>query len=244
MAFCRVSGGGRDAGFARAPERSEGETSEASEHHRPGRGLRHRAPDVDEQVLIIVIVEIAAVRQIFPSDIGARGAMPSAVRLREDYSAEELAHAGPPVEGRQPEPTASVVGSGSRRNGPRGGGEDRRHGPPDAARLGSPLQRLGSGGPHRQLDGRSRSLACRRSNWRSLRRSSRLARIARKTASCAGGASISSASSPRGSASTSIARYVGTLLKKLGFSHISARPRHPAQDERIVEAFKKTSHAR
>jgi transposase len=33
-------------------------------------------------------------------------------------------------------------------------------------------------------------------------------------------------------------RYVGTLLKKLGFSHISARPRHPAQDERIVEAFK------
>src|ERR1700679_2943607 len=33
-------------------------------------------------------------------------------------------------------------------------------------------------------------------------------------------------------------RYVGKLLKKLGFSHISARPRHPAQDERIVEAFK------
>jgi hypothetical protein len=29
------------------------------------------------------------------------------------------------------------------------------------------------------------------------------------------------------------------ILKKLGFSHISARPRHPAQDERIVEAFKK-----
>jgi transposase len=36
-------------------------------------------------------------------------------------------------------------------------------------------------------------------------------------------------------------RYVGKLLKKLGFSHMSARPRHPAQDERIVEAFKKTS---
>ena len=33
-------------------------------------------------------------------------------------------------------------------------------------------------------------------------------------------------------------RHVGKLLKKLGFSHISARPRHPAQDERIVEAFK------
>jgi transposase len=39
-------------------------------------------------------------------------------------------------------------------------------------------------------------------------------------------------------------RYVGMLLKKLGFSHISARPRHPAQDERIVEGFKKTSRAR
>jgi transposase len=40
------------------------------------------------------------------------------------------------------------------------------------------------------------------------------------------------------------ARHVGKLLKQLGFSHMSARPRHPAQDERIVEAFKKTSRAR
>ena len=39
-------------------------------------------------------------------------------------------------------------------------------------------------------------------------------------------------------------RYVGKLLQKLGFSPISARPRHPAQDERIVEAFKKTSRTR
>ena len=38
--------------------------------------------------------------------------------------------------------------------------------------------------------------------------------------------------------------YAGKLLKTLGFSHISARPRHPVQDERIVEAFKKTSRAR
>jgi hypothetical protein len=29
-------------------------------------------------------------------------------------------------------------------------------------------------------------------------------------------------------------------LKKLGFVHISARPRHPGQDAEIVEAFKKT----
>ena len=39
-------------------------------------------------------------------------------------------------------------------------------------------------------------------------------------------------------------RYIGELLKKLGFSHISARARHPAQDERTIEAFKKVSHAR
>lgn len=36
-------------------------------------------------------------------------------------------------------------------------------------------------------------------------------------------------------------RYVGKLLKRLGFSHMSARPRHPAQNDRVVEAFKKTS---
>ena len=40
------------------------------------------------------------------------------------------------------------------------------------------------------------------------------------------------------------ARLHDHVLKKLGFSHMSARPRHPAQDERIVEAFKKTSRAR
>ena len=35
-------------------------------------------------------------------------------------------------------------------------------------------------------------------------------------------------------------RTVGKLLKRLGFSHISARPHHPRQDERTIEAFKKT----
>jgi transposase len=36
-------------------------------------------------------------------------------------------------------------------------------------------------------------------------------------------------------------RTIGKLLKGLGFSHISARPRHPAQDTQTIEAFKKTS---
>ena len=36
-------------------------------------------------------------------------------------------------------------------------------------------------------------------------------------------------------------RTVGKLLRQLGFSHISARPQHPAQDERVMTEFKKTS---
>src|SRR5271168_3804770 len=51
-------------------------------------------------------------------------------------------HARTPIERRQPEPSSSVAGCGSRWNGPGGGGEDRRHGSPDAARLGSSLQRF------------------------------------------------------------------------------------------------------
>ena len=39
-------------------------------------------------------------------------------------------------------------------------------------------------------------------------------------------------------------RYVGMLLKKLGFSHISARPRHPGQDADTIAAFKMTSRKR
>ncbi len=39
-------------------------------------------------------------------------------------------------------------------------------------------------------------------------------------------------------------RTVSKILNRLGFSHISARPRHPAQDERIVAEFKKTSRRR
>ena len=34
---------------------------------------------------------------------------------------------------------------------------------------------------------------------------------------------------------------VGRVLKKLGFSHISARPRHPGQKPEAIAAFKKTS---
>lgn len=33
---------------------------------------------------------------------------------------------------------------------------------------------------------------------------------------------------------------LGRVLKQLGYSHISARPLHPAQDAQAIEAFKKT----
>jgi sigma-B regulation protein RsbU (phosphoserine phosphatase) len=39
-------------------------------------------------------------------------------------------------------------------------------------------------------------------------------------------------------------RYVGALLKTLGFSHIAARPRHPGQDAEVIAAYKKTFRAR
>ena len=39
-------------------------------------------------------------------------------------------------------------------------------------------------------------------------------------------------------------RSVSRLLEQMGFSHISARPRHPGQDEAVMEDFKKTSPAR
>jgi len=39
-------------------------------------------------------------------------------------------------------------------------------------------------------------------------------------------------------------RSISDLLAALSFSHISGRPQHPAQDSRVIEAFKKTSLAR
>lgn len=36
-------------------------------------------------------------------------------------------------------------------------------------------------------------------------------------------------------------RAISDLLKVLAFSHISGRPKHPGQDDRVIAAFKKTS---
>jgi len=39
-------------------------------------------------------------------------------------------------------------------------------------------------------------------------------------------------------------RTVGKILKQLGFSRVSVRPHHPAQDEQTVSAFKETLRRR
>ena len=39
-------------------------------------------------------------------------------------------------------------------------------------------------------------------------------------------------------------RAISDLLAALSFSHLSGRPQHPKQDQRVIEAFKKTSAAR
>jgi len=38
-------------------------------------------------------------------------------------------------------------------------------------------------------------------------------------------------------------RAISDLLARLAFSHISGRPQHPQQDERVIATFKKTSRA-
>ena len=39
-------------------------------------------------------------------------------------------------------------------------------------------------------------------------------------------------------------RIIRNLLKQIGFSHISARPRHPGQKAETIAAFKKISRPR
>ena len=39
-------------------------------------------------------------------------------------------------------------------------------------------------------------------------------------------------------------RVISNYLEELGFSHMSGRAKHPGQDGRVIEAFKKTSRSR
>jgi len=166
--------------------------------------------------------------------------MPSSVRLRTDYSADELRRlakiASTVSQGRRLLSLAAVLDGMSRGDAARIGGMDRQtlrdwvhrfnqrgpdglldnwtKGPP--SRL-TPAQHeelatIVDAGPDRDKDGVVR--------WRRID----LKRVIKERF----GVDYHE-------------RHVGTLLKRLGFSHISARPRHPAQNGEIVEAYKKTS---
>ena len=171
--------------------------------------------------------------------------MPSAVKLREDYSAE--ARFGDWLRGQR---TSTRAGGFCPWLGSRTGWTEarrRRSGEWTGKRCATgsiastPRVRTASSTTGRRVP----SLAFRRSNWLSSHRSSRPALIVMSTASCAGGGSTSSKRHCR-----EVRRRVSSALcrksfcRSLASAHISARPRHPAQDERIVEAFKKTSHTR
>ena len=107
------------------------------------------------------------------------------------------------------------------------------------------VHRFNASGPDGLVDNWTdgRSLACRRSRWPRSRRSSKRVQIEKDGVVRWRRVDLKRVIAERFRVDFH-PRYVGKLLKKLGFSHISARPRHPAQDERIVEAFKKTSRAR
>jgi transposase-like protein len=100
--------------------------------------------------------------------------MPSAVRLREDYSAEELRRLARRSKDVNQSSAAKI------------GGMDRQT-------LRDWVHRFNTSGPEGLIDNWTEgpSLACRRSNWLSSRRSSRPVRIVRRTGSCAGGGSTS-----------------------------------------------------
>lgn len=165
--------------------------------------------------------------------------MPSAVRLREDFSAVELRglakRAKNAGQSRRLLSLAAVREGKDREEAARIGGMDRQtlrdwvhrfnaegpqglldhRAPPRPSRLNAAqmaeLSTIVEAGPDREIDGVVR--------WRRI---DLQAVIARRF-----GVEYHE-------------RYVGKLLKKLGFSHISARPRHPGQDARIVEEYKKT----
>ena len=120
------------------------------------------------------------------------------------------------------------------------GGIDRQ----SAARLGSSLQRFGAGGPHRQPDGRSQASASS---------AEKLAQLAKIVEAGPEREKDGIVRGRRVDLKRVIAerfgvdfhpRYVGKLLQPLGFLAHQRPARHPAQDERIVEGFKKTSRAR
>jgi hypothetical protein len=128
--------------------------------------------------------------------------MPSAVTLREDYSAEELRalarHSKDVNQSRRLLSLAAVRDGMDRGSAAKIGGMDRQT-------LRDWVHRFNAAGPEGSstIGRRVPSRDCRLRSWPISPPSSKLGRIARGTASCAGDGWTSSASSPSGSASTS-----------------------------------------
>lgn len=169
--------------------------------------------------------------------------MPSAVKIRSDYSAAELrrlaAGSKDPNRSRRLLSSAAVLDGMSREEAARIGGMDRQtlrdwvhrfnaQGPDgleDIRAKGHPprltpeqlaaFAEIVETGPDRAKDGVGR--------WRRID----LRRVVEERFGVA-----------------CHERSIGKILKQLGFSHISARPRHPGQKPETIAAFKKTSRRR
>jgi transposase len=169
--------------------------------------------------------------------------MGAAVRLRQDFGADDLrrfaARAKDAAQARRLLALASVLDGMNRTEAARIGGMDRQtlrdwahrfnqHGPDGLIDIKPPgrpprlsdkqkelLKGLVEAGPDPETDGVVR--------WRCVD----LKRVVRDRF----GVGLSEVS-------------LGRVLKQLGFSHISARPRHPAQDPEAIETFKKTFRRR
>jgi hypothetical protein len=117
-------------------------------------------------------------------------AMPSAVRLREDYSAEELR--GLARRSKDVNQSRRLLSLAGVRDGMDRGGAA-KIGSMDRQTLRDWVHRFNASGPDGLLDNWTEGPkpACHSSRWPRSPESSRLARSARKTASCAGGVSIS-----------------------------------------------------
>ena len=129
--------------------------------------------------------------------------MPAAVKLREDYSAEELralARRSKDVNQSRRLLSLAAVRDGMDR------GEAARIGGMDRQTLRDWVHRLNAAGPDGLFDtGRTvRRRACRQTNWPSWRRSSRRVLTGKPTASCDGAGLTLSASSPSASTPTII----------------------------------------
>src|SRR6201986_2278695 len=158
--------------------------------------------------------------------------MPSAVRLREDYSAEELralARRSKSVnQSRRLLSLAAVRDGMDRGAAAKIGGMDRQT-------LRDWVHRFNASSPEGLVDtGRQpRSLGCRRSNWRYLRRSRRAPD--REKGACAGGGSTSGASSLRGWASASTSAEEAWLLayQRVAASSTSRRTDHRGVQKKL-----------